>query len=145
MENISIQQDVKEFIDNNATKDVPPYKFEFVPFISEIDNKGKNVNIKSLQNTEYNENITTKISLNSVKSFINNVFFTGTNNAEKNQVIFNNLFFQNEANDSKIFNDIQKIIDKSCINEDLNPENKTNVKIFLLKIHKKIVFKNIKK
>ncbi len=71
MENINTQYDIREFIENNSTNDIPPYKFEFIPYISEIDTKstvGTNGN--------NNQNSIPKVTLDNVKNFISNVFFS---------------------------------------------------------------------
>jgi hypothetical protein len=83
MEEINIQHDVKEFINKNSTKDVPPHKFEFISYNSEIDLKKieiEKVNINNNENNTYvnnnnnNNTITPKTTFNTVKNFISNVF-----------------------------------------------------------------------
>jgi hypothetical protein len=65
MENINILSDIRSFIEKNATSALPPYKFEFVPYVSEFDNK---------LNNEYYSKIPKEIQ-DSVKQFISNVFY----------------------------------------------------------------------
>lgn len=71
MENINIQQDIREFIENNSTNDIPPHKFEFIPYISEIESKNSFIN-----NGQNVEPTIPKITLDTVKNFISNVFFS---------------------------------------------------------------------
>lgn len=71
MENINVQYDIREFIENNSTNDIPPYKFEFIPYISEIDSKN------TVSNNGNNiQNSIPKVTLDTVKNFISNVFFS---------------------------------------------------------------------
>jgi len=65
MENINILSDIRTFIEKNATSSLPPFKFEFVPYVSEFDNKLNNGN---------NSKIPKEIQDN-VKQFISNVFY----------------------------------------------------------------------
>ena len=81
MESINIQNDIKEFVDNNSTNDVPPYKYEFIPYISEIDSKSNDNLITNGQNLQ---NIIPKNTFDNVKNFISNVFLDSI--PENNQV-----------------------------------------------------------
>ena len=60
MEDINIKKDIFSFINNNSTNDIPPYKYEFVPYISEYD----------LKKTSTNDSV-----ISSVRTFISNVFY----------------------------------------------------------------------
>lgn len=71
MESINVQYDIREFIESNSTNDIPPYKFEFIPYISEIDSK----NIAA-SNGNNIQNSIPKVTLDTVKNFISNVFFS---------------------------------------------------------------------
>lgn len=125
MENINIQHDIKEFMENNKTNDVPPYKFEFIPYISDIDDLSKKENLENDLNNNNNDSLNnSNISINSVKSFFNNVFFNSPINSKENN---NSKINMIEAKDKQIFDEIKKIIDSSCINEDINSEIKKNV------------------
>ncbi len=43
MELINSQTDIREFIEVNDTNCLPPYKFEFIPYISDIqENQAEN-------------------------------------------------------------------------------------------------------
>ena len=71
MENINIQSDIREFIEQNSTNHLPPYKFEFIPYVSEIESKNNSSN----SNNQNGNNIP-KDTLENVKNFISNVFFS---------------------------------------------------------------------
>ena len=45
METIDSKADIRDFIEKNATKGLPPYKFEFIPYTSEIFTKNNENNI----------------------------------------------------------------------------------------------------
>jgi hypothetical protein len=81
MENINVQYDIREFIENNSTNDIPPYKFEFIPYISEIESKNTSAN-----NGNSIQNSIPKVTLDNVKNFISNVFFSSI--PENNEVRF---------------------------------------------------------
>ena len=74
MENINILSDIRNFIDKNSNSALPPYKFEFVPYVSELENK---------LNTEYQMKIPKEIQA-SVKEFITNVFYIDPPETEVN-------------------------------------------------------------
>ena len=61
MEDINIKKDVLSFINSNTTNDIPPYKFEFIPYISEYD----------LKKTSTNDS-----TISTVRTFISNVFYS---------------------------------------------------------------------
>lgn len=63
MESINVQSDIRDFIEANSTNRLPPYKFDFVPYVS--DNE---LNINN------NESLYPKEITNKVKDFISNVF-----------------------------------------------------------------------
>lgn len=63
MENINVQSDIRQFIESNATNSLPPYKFEFIPYMSEIDSKVSESN-------NYPKEV-----ISNVKNFISNVFY----------------------------------------------------------------------
>ena len=69
MESINIKRDIRNFIDKNFTKDIPPIKYEFIPYKSEFENKKNDKNF--IEKFNINEGI-----LDNVKSFITNVFYT---------------------------------------------------------------------
>jgi hypothetical protein len=61
MESINVNADIKQFITNNSSNSLPPYKFEFIPYSIEIGSDMK-------------DNYPLEI-INNVKNFISNVFF----------------------------------------------------------------------
>ena len=71
MESINIKKDIKNFIEKNITKDIPPIKYEFVPYKSEFENKKNDKNF--LEKFNINDGL-----LDNVKSFITNVFYSET-------------------------------------------------------------------
>jgi hypothetical protein len=77
MENINILSDIRNFIEKNSTNSLPPYKFEFVPYISEYENK--------LSHNENYSRIPKDIQEN-VKQFISNVFYSEPPEAEVNSI-----------------------------------------------------------
>lgn len=64
MEGINIQSDIRSFIEKNATNALPPYKFEFVPYMTEIDSRA------NVESSKYPKEV-----LANVKNFISNVFY----------------------------------------------------------------------
>jgi septal ring factor EnvC (AmiA/AmiB activator) len=73
MEGINAQADIRSFIERNATNSLPPYKFEFIPYASEIDSR---VNVES---NKYPKEV-----LSNVKNFISNVFHAEPPESEVN-------------------------------------------------------------
>jgi hypothetical protein len=65
METINVQADIRGFIEKNTTNCLPPYKFEFIPYQSEIDSQS------NLESNKYPKEV-----LLNLKSFISNVFYT---------------------------------------------------------------------
>ena len=74
MENINIIKDINEFIYKNTTKDIPPFKHDYIPYLSELN--------KNKMNLKIDKNI-----LNDIKNFIENNF---TSNKTKEMIIFKN-------------------------------------------------------
>lgn len=64
IDTINTQADIREFIEKNATNFPPPYKFEFIPYSSEVQTK-------HFEQTPYSVEI-----INNVKNFISNQFCT---------------------------------------------------------------------
>ena len=60
MESINVSADIKTFINKNSTNMLPPYKFEFIPYTSDLKN-----------NVSYPKDL-----LTNVKNFFSNVFFS---------------------------------------------------------------------
>ena len=74
MENINIIKDINEFIYKNTTKDIPPFKHDYIPYLSELN--------KNKMNLKVDKNI-----LNDINNFIENNF---TSNKTKEMIIFKN-------------------------------------------------------
>lgn len=64
VESINTQADIKDFIEKNATNLPPPYKFEFIPYTSDVQTK-------NYEQTPYPLEI-----INNVKNFISKTFFS---------------------------------------------------------------------
>jgi len=71
MESIDSKADIRDFIEKNSTKGLPPYKFDFVPYTSEVFTKNNENNIPT---SKYLDIIWGIIS--NVKNFIQNTFLT---------------------------------------------------------------------
>ncbi|MCQ2817132.1 MAG: hypothetical protein MJ252_07695, partial [archaeon] len=97
MEEINTKQDIKHFIFNNATNDLPPYKFEFIPFNADLT-QNKSINSK------YPKEI-----LENVKSFFSNAFYS-----ESPEDI--------QETDIKTQNEIESIIN-NCIQGKILPKD----------------------
>ena len=74
MENINIIKDINEFIYKNTTKDIPPFKHDYIPYLSELN--------KNKMNLKIDKNI-----LNDINNFIENNF---TSNKTKEMIILKN-------------------------------------------------------
>ena len=126
-ENININKDINKYINNNKTKITQLYKYEYVPYISEIDNSFSN---------EQNINNISENTKNNVKLFISNIF-----TKEKPTEINPN----SEYNKHKIISDeIQDIINKIFKDEKISNEDKENInKLILLKKSRRQLLKEI--
>jgi hypothetical protein len=74
MENVNIIKDINEFIYKKTTKDIPPFKHDYIPYLSELN--------KNKMNLKIDKNI-----LNDINNFIENNF---TSNKTKEMIIFKN-------------------------------------------------------
>ena len=74
MENINIIKDINEYIYKNTSKEIPPFKYDYIPYLSEL-NKNK-TNIKIDQNV-----------INDINNFIENNF---ASNKAKEIIILKN-------------------------------------------------------
>ena len=74
MENINIIKDINEYIHKNTSKEIPPFKYDYIPYLSEL-NKNK-TNIKIDQNV-----------INDINNFIENNF---ASNKAKEIIILKN-------------------------------------------------------
>ena len=117
-ENINIKRDINKFINNNKTQITQLYKYEYVPYISEFENKI--VKDKNMPNI-YSE----KVKM-SVKLFISNVF----SKAKPNEINPNSIYYKNKF----ILTEIKEIVNKIFNNEKLLKEEKEKInKLILLK------------
>ena len=117
-ENINIKKDINKFINNNKTQITQLYKYEYVPYISEFENKiVKDKNIPHI----YSEKVK-----NSVKLFMSNVF----SKEKPSEINQNSIYYKNKL----ILNEIKEIVNKIFKNENLLKEEKEKInKLILLK------------
>ena len=117
-ENINIKKDINKFINNNKTQITQLYKYEYVPYISEFENKiVKDKNIPHI----YSEKVK-----NSVKLFMSNVF----SKEKPSEINPNSIYYKNKL----ILNEIKEIVNKIFKNENLLKEEKEKInKLILLK------------
>ena len=50
LDNININNDIEIFIKNNRTKDVPPFKFDYIPYICNLDKMNNSIDNENLKN-----------------------------------------------------------------------------------------------
>ena len=105
MESINVKRDLRQFIFRNSTNDLPPYKFEFVPYISSYD---------------YDKDDTiSKTIISNVKEFISNVFFND-NPAETS-----------DLNENKMVNEIDSIVNSTFQGKQIPAEYKKVLSEFI--------------
>jgi hypothetical protein len=102
---VNTQSDIKDFIEKNSTNVFPPYKFEFVPYTSDVQTK-------HFDQTNYPIEI-----INSVKNFISKTFFSEIPEIEP------------DAFEAKTNSEIQGILN-SAWDGKLPEEDKKTVRIF---------------
>ena len=73
MENINILADISNFINKHISKDIPPFKYDYIPYLSELNK----ININNIS----------KDIINDINNFIENNF---TNNKTKEIIILKN-------------------------------------------------------
>lgn len=78
IETINTLADIKEFIEKNSTNSLPPYKFEFIPYTSDVQTK-------NFEQTPYPIEI-----INNVKNFIAKTFFSEIPDTEPDAQEFKN-------------------------------------------------------
>ena len=81
MESVNIQADIRSFVESNATNSLPPRKFDFIPYITDIDSKSYP------ESNKYPKEVLTNI-----KNFISNVFYTEPPESEVS-IRYNNFTF----------------------------------------------------
>ena len=125
-ENINVQKDINNFINNNKTKITQFYKYEYVPYVSELEN-----NILKEQKM-YSEN-----TINNVKLFMSNIF----SKERPNEINPNS-----DYNKNKIISDeIKQIINKIFNNNEKisNNDKELENKLLLLKKTRRQLLKEI--
>jgi hypothetical protein len=102
VEAINTTHDIKDFIEKNATNMPPPFKFEFIPYTSDVQTK-------SVEQTPYPLEI-----INNVKNFVTKAFCTEVPEAEPDiQEMKNNLEIQgiiNQAWEGRLNEEEKKIV-----------------------------------
>ena len=124
-ENINIKKDINKFINNNKTQISQLYKYEYVPYISEFENKiVKDKNIPHI----YSEKVK-----NGVKLFMSNVF----SKEKPNEINPNSKYYKNEI----ILNEIKGIVNKIFKGDNFSKEEieKINKLILLKKTRRKLL------
>ena len=117
-ENINFKKDINKFINNNKTQITQLYKYEYIPYISEFENKiVKDKNIPHI----YSEKVK-----NNVKLFMSNVF----SKEKPNEINPNSNYYKNEI----IIKEIKSIVNKIFLNESFSKDEKEKInKLILLK------------
>ena len=124
-ENINVKKDINKFINNNKTQISQLYKYEYVPYISEFENKiVKDKNIPHI----YSEKVK-----NGVKLFMSNVF----SKEKPNEINPNSKYYKNEI----ILNEIKGIVNKIFKGDNFSKEEieKINKLILLKKSRRKLL------
>ena len=123
-ENININKDINKYINDNKTSIIQLYKYEYEPYISELENS-----FLKEQNIDNNYSETIK---NNVKLFMSNIF----TKERPNEINPNS-----EYNKNKVISDeIKEIINKIFKNEKLSNEDKENLnKLILLKKSRRLL------
>ena len=124
-ENINVKKDINKFINNNKTQISQLYKYEYVPYISEFENKiVKDKNIPHI----YSEKVK-----NGVKLFMSNVF----SKEKPNEINPNSKYYKNEI----ILNEIKGIVNKIFKGDNFSKEEieKINKLILLKKTRRKLL------
>ena len=70
MENINIIKDINEFIHKNTSKDIPPFKFDYIPYLSDLNKNKKNEKIDKEIINEINNFIENNFTSNKAKEII---------------------------------------------------------------------------
>ena len=124
-ENINVKKDINKFINNNKTQISQLYKYEYVPYISEFENKiVKDKNIPHI----YSEKVK-----NGVKLFMSNVF----SKEKPNEINPNSKYYKNEI----ILNEIKGIVNTIFKGDNFSKEEieKINKLILLKKTRRKLL------
>ena len=70
MENINIIKDISEFIHKNTSKDIPPFKFDYIPYLSDLNKNGGGEKIDKEIISEINNFIENNFTSNKAKEII---------------------------------------------------------------------------
>jgi hypothetical protein len=128
-ENININKDINKFIYNNKTNITQLYKYEYVPYISELEKpltKEQKAN-----NNLYSENVK-----ENVKLFMSNIF----TKERPNEINPNSEYNKNKIMSAEIKDIINKIFKK----EEISSNDKENInKLILLKKSRRQLLKEI--
>ena len=112
MENIDILKDINKFINKNETKDIPPFKIDYIPYLSELNKIKIESKIDKDMIDEINNFIENNFSINKEKELM---ILKNKNNSEIDSIsdeIFNSKIDIENFDRSKI-----EKIKKYCINK----------------------------
>ena len=112
MENIDILKDINKFINKNETKDIPPFKIDYIPYLSELNKIKIESKIDKDMIDEINNFIENNFSINKEKELM---ILKNKNNSEIDSIsdeIFNSKIDIENFDKSKI-----EKIKKYCINK----------------------------
>ena len=127
MESININKDMFNYIYKNSTNIVPPFKYDYIPYISDLNNNFNNNNNKN--------NSIDKDIIKDVNNFIENIF---TFDKAKEIIILNNKnYIEIESISEEIFTTKKEIKDF-----DKNKTDKIN-KYITNKRHRRELLKNL--
>ena len=102
MENIDILKDIKKFINKNETKDIPPFKIDYIPYLSELNKIKTGSKIDKDMINEINNFIENNFSINKEKELM---ILKNKNNSEIESIseeIFNSEINIEKFEQSKI-------------------------------------------
>ena len=127
-ENININKDINKFINNNKTNITQLYKYEYVPYISELE--------KTFTKEQKGNNIYSENTKKNVQLFMSNIF----TKERPNEINPNSEFNKNKL----ISDEIKDIINKIFKKEKLSNEDNENInKLILLKKSRRHLLKEI--
>ena len=102
MENIDVLKDIKNFINKNETKDIPPFKIDYIPYLSELNKIKTGSKIDKDMINEINNFIENNFSINKEKELM---ILKNKNNSEIESIseeIFNSEINIEKFEQSKI-------------------------------------------
>ena len=101
MENININKDIFNYIYKNSSNDIPPFKYDYIPYISEL-------NTNSFYNNKNNDNLDKDI-IKEVNNFIENIFIC--DKAKEIILLNNKINLEIESITEEIFTTNQELKD----------------------------------